>query len=279
MLTINNLSYSYNRYHSVLDGISTQIAPGISLMLGENGAGKTTLLGLIAGLLISHQGEIDIDGENPAWRQPSLMSDIFYLTDSWDSPFRDIETTARLHGCFYPAFDHDMLAENLKAFGLTGKEPLKGISLGMRRKSFIAYALALRTKYLLLDEPANGLDIDAKKTMRRLVSRCIGEDQTVVISTHTIADLEMLYDSLIVIHAGRLLLNAHVAEIAARLSFVESPAPLPDALYLETEGALFHSIVPAQEPNQTNINFELLYSALVSGKAPEILQILSNDDK
>lgn len=277
MLTFSNLFYCYHRGRTVLDDINATVGPGICLLLGENGAGKTTLLGLAGGALLARHGDVDFDGECVGDRLPSVMSDIFYLSDNWQSPFKDIYTTARFHGAFYPNLDLDMLAANLEAFGLTGREKLKSLSLGMRRKTYIAYALALRPKLLLFDEPANGLDIDSKKELRRMVSRCVADDQTLVISTHTIADLEVLYDSIMLLHRGRLLLNVSVADISERLSFVTSPMPVPDALYMESEGAMFRAIVPADETGASAIDFVLLYSAVVSGNAPEIIEILTQD--
>lgn len=276
MLTFSNLSYSYNGNRTVLEDIDASIAPGICLLLGENGAGKTTLLGLASGTLRPVRGYVDLDGGDPAERRPSVMSDIFYLSDDWQSPFRDIYTTARLHGAFYKNFDIDMLTANLEAFGLTGHEKLKRLSLGMRKKTYIAYALSLRPRLLLFDEPANGLDIESKKELRRMVSRCVGEDQTLVISTHTIADLEVLYDSIMLIHRGRLLLSASTADISEKLSFVSSAMPVPEALYMEPEGGMFHAIVRAEEPDDSAIDFVLLYSAIVSGKSPEIIELLKN---
>lgn len=274
MLQFKNISYSYGKGHKALADIDAGIDTGICLLLGENGAGKTTLLGLASGSLIAQEGSIDFDGENPADRLPSTMSSVFYLTDDWQSPFRTIRQTAKYHAPFYPTFDADMFEANLAAFGLTGNERLKSLSLGMRHKTGIAYALALRPRLLLLDEPANGLDIDSKKELRRMMSRCIDETQTVIISTHTVADLEVLYDNLLLLHAGTVVLAVPAPTISSRLSFVTSAVPVPDALYIEPDCGVFRAIVRADEPYQTAVDYELLYSAIASGAAPEILNIL-----
>lgn len=277
MLDFHDVSYAYTASRKVLRDVNVTVRPGIGLLIGENGAGKTTFLSLAAGALIASAGSVEFDGVDTGKRLPSTMSEIFYLSDDWESPFRNIYATARHHGCFYPTLDMDMLAANLEAFGLTGHERLKSLSLGMRRKSYIAYALALGVRLLLLDEPANGLDINSKKELRRMVSRCVGEDMTLLISTHTVADLEVLYDSVMIMHRGKLLLSASTADIAAKLSFVSSPVPVGDALYMEAEGAMFRAIVPALEPYGSAIDFELLFSAVVSGNAPEIIEILNYD--
>ncbi len=275
MLNYNKLSYRYDRRHKALDGISASVAPGICLLLGENGAGKSTLLGLSAGQLKATDGEVTFDGFSTGLRLPDTMKDIFFLSDHWQSPFRNIRETAKYHEPFYPNFSAEMLETNLAAFGLTGYERLKRLSLGMKHKTYIAYALALRPRLLLLDEPAIGLDIDSKKELRRMVSRCVNEEQTVMISTHTVADLEVLYDYLIILHTGQIVLAISTEEISARLNFVTSAVPVPDALYMETTGGLFRAIVKAgEDPYASSVNFELLYSAIISGQSPEILELL-----
>ncbi len=107
-------------------------------------------------------------------------------------PADTISTLARLHGrVFYPRFDSAMLDENLAAFGINPSIPLSSMSLG-QRKAIAAYAPALRADILLLDEPANGLDIGSRDILRSLMARCVEPGQTVIVSTHTTADLQPL---------------------------------------------------------------------------------------
>lgn len=276
MLKFDNLTYRYNKGFDALSGITASVRTGICLVLGENGAGKSTLLGLAAGNLMATSGCVDFDGGNPGARSPRTLADIFFLPDDYRSPFRTVRDMARYHAPFYAGFDAAMLNDNLAAFGLTGSERLKNLSLGMAHKSYLAFALALRPALLLLDEPANGLDIDSKKELRRMMSRCIADDQTVLISTHTVADLEVLYDSVIVLRHGRLALAASADTIQGALAFISSPVPVEGALYLEPDGGAFRAIVAATEPYSTAIDYELLYSAMMSDAATPIVNLLNN---
>ena len=276
MLTFSNLSYCYHRGRTVLDDINATVGPGICLLLGENGAGKTTLLGLAGGALLARHGDVDFDGECVGDRLPSVMSDIFYLSDNWQSPFKDIYTTARFHGAFYPNLDLDMLAANLEAFGLTGREKLKSLSLGMRRKTYIAYALALRPKLLLFDEPANGLDITSRTKLLRMMARCVSENQTVIISTHTVWDFQNLFDGLLVLGHGSLLINMPIWEIARRVKFVHSFTPVEGAIYQEPDFGQFKAIVPNSDDNETtDVDFVVLYNALQSPASRNLVELLS----
>lgn len=275
MLAIDHLTYRYNRHTEALSDVSARINPGICLVLGQNGAGKTTLLNLCSGGIFPTGGTVHFDSENPSLRQPSTLSRIFFLPSEYCSPFRNINDAAEYHAPFYPRFSRLYFEENLMAFGLTGKEKLRSLSLGMLHKANIAFALALRPELLLLDEPANGLDINSKKELRRMVSRCVDEEQTVLISTHTVADLEVLYDSVLLLDHGHVLLNASTAAIADSLAFVKSSEPLPQALYIENDCGAFRMILPSDGTEQTNIDYELLYSALLSESRQSLLTLLN----
>lgn len=275
MLEFKDVTYSYRGRYEALRDVTAAVGPGLCLVLGENGAGKTTLLCLAAGELRACSGSVEFDGENVGLRLPSMLSRIFFVSDDYESPFRCVNDMARYHAPFYPNFDAAALAANLAAFGLTGEERLRSQSLGMRRKAMIAFGLALRPELLLFDEPANGLDIGSKKELRRMVSRNMAEGQTVMISTHTVADLEVLYDSVIILRAGRVELALSTEEVGERLSFRTTSLPPVDALYVEKDGAQFRAIGIAGEPNETAVDFELLYSAIMSDARDRIINVLS----
>ncbi len=278
MIDLQNLSYSYRRGSLALSDITTRIEPGIHLLLGENGAGKTTLLHILDGLLIPSAGTCDVDGYAPARRQPDYLNKVFFLSESFECPFSTINRMADCHAPFYPRFDRERLAENLAAFGLDGSERIKNLSLGMRRKAFVAYALSLQVELLLLDEPANGLDIDSKKELRRMIGRSIPEDGTVIISTHTVHDLQSLFDGVIILSHGQLLLSMPTWEISRRLAFVASTSPLQQALYQEPEGGLFRAVIPNDDALDTDVNYALLYSAVMSPSSQAVLDALKTDN-
>ncbi|MDO4319135.1 MAG: ABC transporter ATP-binding protein [Bacteroidales bacterium] len=278
MITLDNVSYRYRKcMPDALDGITAQVSPGIYLLLGENGAGKTTLLHLIAGLLTPTTGTCDLDGDSLSARRPTVMRRVFFLSDDMDMPFATVNEAVRRHAQFYPTFSVEALQANLSDFGLTGDERLKDLSLGSRHKSLVAYALALGTEVLLLDEPANGLDIDAKKSLRRMIARSMTDDRTIIVSTHTVYDLEALFDGLLLLSHGSMLISRPTWQIAARLGFVTSTTPLPDALYQEPEAGIFRAIVKGDGDDESAVNYSLLYSAVMSDARDRILSIINTD--
>lgn len=277
MLRIEDVSFNYySRGPEAVAGVECDVAPGIHILLGENGAGKTTLLRLIAGMLIPDSGRITIEGEDTASRKPSVLRRLFYLPDSMEIPSRTIREYQRVTSMFYPGYSQEEFDRNLSDFGLTGDEPFARLSLGMRRKALLAYIIALRVDVLLLDEPANGLDINSKKALRSILARNVGDGQTVIISTHTIYDLRDMFDGVMVISRGHLLLSGMSWDISERLACVSGNVPTPGAIYYEQRSGRFHSILPNLEGKQTELDYSLLYGAVMSPCRERILQILNN---
>lgn len=275
MLELDNVTYTYpGAPRPALEGVTARLGTGVHLLLGENGAGKTTLLHAMAGLRRPQGGACRIDGVDTALRLPSVASRVFLAGDETEIPARTINEFARQHACFYPSFDPEMLRQNMADFGLDPDAPLSGMSLGTRRKATMAYALALQTDVLLLDEPANGLDINSRKTLRKMMARTLRDDATVVVSTHVVDDLRELYDSVSVLRGSRLLLSAPTSRVMERLDFLTSPVPVPGALYGEPDLGHVRVIAPHQAGRDTEVDFALLYSALLSPSSENIIKAL-----
>lgn len=281
MIEIKDLEYRYQRKGiTALGELSATISPGVHLLLGENGAGKTTLLKAIAGLLIPTSGSVAIDGERPATRMPSVLEKVFYLGPETDTFMRDINTMVNAHACFYPGFAEQVLYENLRTFGIDPRQRLGSMSMGNRHKAMLAYALSLNTEVLLLDEPANGLDIESKEKLLRMIAASLTPERIFIISTHTISDLVSLYDGVMILQGGTLRLAALADDILGRLAFASSYSEIQGALFSEWNAGLYRSILPldlAEERGigEGNIDYRLLYSALHSPAAGLIMDILN----
>lgn len=268
-ICFDHLSYRYNGRKGTLalDDITSKITPGLWLLMGENGAGKTTLLHLIAGLLYPTSGSCKIDGANTSFRLPSISSHLFFSGSDVAYPYSTIRKMIKSHAQFYPRFSIDLLDRNLATFGLTGNEKLQSLSLGNRQKSKLAYALSLRTPILLLDEPANGLDIESKREMQRLIARTLEPDQTVIVSTHSVADLENLYDGVIDLHNGRLSYLLSLEEIQNKWLFEVHDNIPENAIYSEQRIGKYHCILPNEEGKYSEPDYELIYMAVRHGGA------------
>lgn len=277
MIEFSDVSFTYPYSGAAaLRNISLSIDEGIYLLLGENGAGKTTFLHLAASLLLPSSGCVTINGSDSRDRKPSTLRSVFFTADDTEMPADTISTLARLHGrVFYPRFDSAMLDENLAAFGINPSIPLSSMSLGQRKKAIAAYALALRADILLLDEPANGLDIGSRDILRSLMARCVEPGQTVIVSTHTTADLQPLFDGIIMLRQSNLLFCNTTAHIASRLGFDIYNIPPREALFTMNDIGRFRSIVPADPLSPSEIDIHLLYSSMYSPESRNILNIIN----
>ena len=274
MIDIKNLSFNYNKGYKALDNINANLGAGVHLLLGENGAGKTTLLHIIAGLLFAKEGSCSIDGNDISLRRPCDMSKVFFMPEDITFPAKNINDFAKIHSQFYPTFNEEIFRQNLEIFHLTGNESFSSLSLGNRKKANLAYVMALGTDVLLLDEPTNGLDINAKKELLKIMVGSLREDQTVIVSTHTVWDLKNLFESVMMLRRGNLLLSMTTEELGSKLSFMASTAPSPNALYIEQDMNGFRWIEKNIDGNETEINFSLIYSALMSNAAQNVLDAL-----
>lgn len=266
MIEIKNIDFAYGRRKSaVFENFSLTLHPGrIYGLLGKNGTGKSTLLHLVCGLLRPQHGAVLLDGIDVRERRPEVLQDLFLVPEEFDLPATTLENYVRLNEPFYPRFDGDVLQKCLADFGLKSDLHLGELSMGQKKKVFMCFALAAGTRYLLMDEPTNGLDIPAKSEFRRVVSRHMTEDRTLVISTHQVRDVDMLIDHVTVIDGTTLRLDRSVADICAALRFEERPAgaDVSDALYVQPSLTGNAVICTNDSDADTVLNLELLFNAL-----------------
>lgn len=278
MIELKDIEFSYTKKGSpALSGVTAIIPPGVHLLAGENGAGKTTLLHIIAGVSAPTRGECLIDGMRTASDRPSEMGRAFLLEENMFFPGKSIRRFAEMHSRFYPGFSNEKFMSNLLAFGLTGDEPFKSLSLGNRKKAQLAYVLALGVEVLLLDEPTNALDIQSKETLRKLIVSSLNDNQTVIVATHTVSELENLYDGAVMLTRSHLLFAGTEEAVTGRLAFEVTRVPDPEAIYSEIQVGRVLSILPAiEEEEPTRVDWRLLYSALHSPQRDVIISTLKN---
>lgn len=277
MIELHDIVFSYRRKGlPALSEVTARIGSGVHLLVGENGAGKTTLLHLIAGVSSPTSGECKIDGTDSSSHKPSEMGKTFLLEENMFFPGNSIQDFAKLHSGFYPNFSEEKFLDNLNAFGLTGYEKFKHQSLGNRKKAQLSYVLALGVDVLLLDEPTNALDIQSKETLRKLLATSVDNNQTVIVATHTVSELENLFDGALILNKSHLLYSGTVEEVSQKLSFEVLRMPDPDALYQEIQvGRVLSISLANNSDNETKVDWRLLYSALHSAQRDNILKILT----
>lgn len=266
MIEVKNLSFSYSK-DKVLDDISTTFEQGrIYGLLGANGVGKSTMFKLLCGLLTTKQGTIDIDGCSPAGRKPSFLSKIYYVPEDFEGPDMTIRNYAAGVSQFYPNYDNVLFARLLSEFEIDADRKFTSLSLGQRKRAILALALSLKTDYLFLDEPTNGLDIPSKAEFRKMVAAAMDDNRTIIISTHQVRDVENLLDHIMILDKQAVLLDKSVSEIQSEYLFDISVTAPADALYVEPGLGGYCSICKNNTGEESRINIELLFNYINSKK-------------
>ena len=268
MIDIKNFSFSYTKTQ-VFDNINLQFQKGaIYGLLGENGVGKTTLLKAISGLLKPTAGSCTVDEQVSFDRQPEFLQNIFLLPD--EVPLPDSATPEKFFNDlapFYPKQSGEMLLHLAGELKVDISRKFKEMSFGQQKKSLLACAMALNTDYLLLDEPTNGLDIPSKADFRRILSERVGEEQTIIISTHQVKDVENMIDPIIIISNNSVLLDASVEKITDKLYFEYGGQQRPDALYSEMMPGGYLNVLVNNGMGESQLNIEGLFNAVLRNSA------------
>lgn len=195
----------------------------ITGLLGPNGAGKTTTLRIVAGLIAPDTGQVRVDGIDVALEPRRALARMGVLSDARGlyprlSARENIVYYGRLHGMTDAAAASraEVLAEMLDMAPLLDRRT-EGFSQGERMKTALARALVHDPANIILDEPTNGLDVLATRSLREALRRLRDEQgKCIVFSTHIMQEVERLCDQVIVVAHGRTVAQGTVAELAAR---------------------------------------------------------------
>lgn len=277
MISFQNVTFKYSKNReSVFEFLNLTIHSGkIYGLLGPNGSGKTTLLYLCMGLLHAQQGIVEVDGRNVAKRESDTLKDLFIVPEEFELPDMKLAEYIETYRPFYPRFSNDVLTQCLQEFQLSSELNIDQLSMGQKKKLFMAFALACGTKYLMMDEPTNGLDIPSKKQFRKVIATNMNDERTIIISTHQVHDIEQLLDHVIIIgnqkpHGSTTVLcDSSLTNLTEKFSFTYeqlAPTPSRNCLYSE-RNAQGYAIISPRNPDEdeTPLNLELLYNAVQNG--------------
>jgi lipopolysaccharide export system ATP-binding protein len=221
-LYTENLVKKY-RNRTVVDHVSIEVEQGeIVGLLGPNGAGKTTSFYMIVGLIRPREGNIYLEGENitdlPVYKR--ARKGIGYLAQE-PSVFRNLSVEDNIKAVLemsglLKADQAERLETLLSEFGLHRIRKSKGIQLsgGERRRTEIARALALKPKFILLDEPFAGVDPIAVEDIQDIVSKLKDRNIGIVITDHNVHETLAITDRAYLLFEGRILMSGTSAQLA-----------------------------------------------------------------
>ncbi|AUN15105.1 ABC transporter ATP-binding protein [Paraclostridium sordellii] len=201
MIEVKNATKKYKKVKA-LDNISFEIHEGkITCLLGINGVGKSTVLKAICGLIKLDSGEILIDGEkisHKIYDKVAFVPDV----DNYFVQFT-IKQSFEFMKEFYKNWDDKKAYEMLDLFNLNDNSKISNLSKGNIARVKIILGFAQNAKYTILDEPFSGIDIFKREDFLKVMTKYINDEQSIIITTHEISEIEMIADDVILIDDGR----------------------------------------------------------------------------
>lgn len=266
MTELKDVWYWYEYGQTVIREASVHIEDGrIYGLLGLNGAGKSTLLKLTAGLLFPKKGEILCGGENVADRKVETLQDIVFMPAEFELRNESMEKFVSLNSVFYPRFSRSILDDCLKEFGIDPKtRSLEQLSLGCRRKFMFSFLLSLGAGLMLLDEPLNGMDLPSRGMFRKLLMRHLRDDQSVVVSTHVMSDVDRIVSDVMVLRNDGTLFSGSVDELSRRYSYGIAPSA-EGAVYAESCAEGYRVLMSNGGSCESGIPMDMLFNAVIKG--------------
>ena len=219
MIEVDGLSKRFGQTQAVA-GLSFRVEPGtITGFLGPNGAGKSTTLRSVLGLVHPDAGRATVLGVPYAQLDRPLQRVGAVLEASEVHPGRSGRNHLRVQAAA-AGLPASRVEEVLALVELTAaaKRRVKGYSLGMRQRLGLATALLGDPEVLVLDEPANGLDPAGIRWLRDLLRSLAAEGRTVLVSSHVLSEVAQTADHVVIIHRGRLIQQAAMADVLAGAS-------------------------------------------------------------
>jgi ABC-2 type transport system ATP-binding protein len=233
VIETDSLTKHYGSFEAVR-GLTMRVPRGsITGFLGQNGAGKSSTIRMLLGMMRPTRGGGHVLGFDIADRRQSveMRRRVAYVSE--DKRLYDYMTVSQLvrfTRAFYPTWRADVERRLLGEFRLPPDRPIRKLSKGMRTQTALLLALARGAELLVLDEPTEGLDPVVTEKVLELIVGAAAEGATVFFSSHQIAEVEQVADRVLLIDAGRLMLDTSLDAIAEDFRRVRAVYDAPVSL-------------------------------------------------
>ena len=209
VLKVEHLTKLFGKRKAV-DDVSFEVRAGeVFGFLGPNGAGKTTTIKMIMGFLSIDEGRIQINGYDVVKQREKAMEQVGGIVENPEMyNFLSAQTNLEMYARLHSNVTKERIAEVVEMCGMQKRihEKVKRYSLGMKQRAALAQALLCHPNLLILDEPTNGLDPIGIRELRDVVIKLAHEEGIAVfVSSHMLAEMEMMCDRVAIIHNGKIL--------------------------------------------------------------------------
>lgn len=210
-IKIQDLNKKYGKKQVLKDVNLTLHGGQIVGLLGPNGSGKTTLIKVLNSLLKEYDGDVQIDQQAIGIHSKKIIS---YLPD--EPYFENWMTTSDALNLFvdmYDDFDLNKALSLMERMDIEKKVKIKELSKGMKEKFQLILVMSRKAKIYILDEPLGGIDPAARELILDTILNNYAEDALVLLSTHLIADIEKIFDEVIFIKNGEIILHENSEDL------------------------------------------------------------------
>ena len=273
IIEVKGLQKSFGSFEAVKNVTFTVNKGDVFGFLGPNGAGKSTTMRCMLSLIKPNAGDIRIFGKNLFEERNAILAKVGSIVEKPDfykylSALKNLEIFARISGA---DVSQKAIYETLDFVGLLGREKDKvgGFSHGMRQRLGIAQTLLHQPELIILDEPTTGLDPQGIIEVRDLILRLKNEqNKTVILSSHQLAEIELVANRMVIINKGQTIIEGSVAEL---MNAQETLLHIELAQNSQGAATLIHEILPkvkiqVSSPKTLELNVEKQHIALLNSK-------------
>ena len=268
MIEVKDLVKTFDGFPA-LDGANITVPDGgVYGLVGPNGAGKSTVIRHLTGIYRPDSGQVLVEGEG-VYENPEKKALLAAIPDDWYFfPSATIRDMMRFYRGFYPGFDASRYEKFKEVFSIPERSVIRRLSKGMQKQAAFWLTMCCRPKYLILDEPVDGLDPVMRRQVWSLMMSDVTEHgTTVLVSSHNLRELEDVCDHVGIMNKGRVLIERSLSALQENIVKLQAVWKPGEAPVLPRELEVLHTAHVGR-----------VYTYIVRGKAPEVTERLERHE-
>ena len=258
MIEVKDLVKTFDGFPA-LDGANITVPDGgVYGLVGPNGAGKSTVIRHLTGIYRPDSGQVLVEGEG-VYENPEKKALLAAIPDDWYFfPSATIRDMMRFYRGFYPGFDASRYEKFKEVFSIPERSVIRRLSKGMQKQAAFWLTMCCRPRYLILDEPVDGLDPVMRRQVWSLMMSDVTEHgTTVLVSSHNLRELEDVCDHVGIMNKGRVLIERSLSALQENIVKLQAVWKPGEAPVLPRELEVLHTSHVGR-----------VYTYIVRGKAP-----------